>query len=90
MQSMAESAPERPQSDRQAGFADTLQAALETVNRSQQQSSQLAAGFEQGREGVDLAQVMVASQKAQLYFQTTLQVRNRLIAAYQDVMNMPL
>ena len=53
-------------------------------------SADLAARFEQGDEKVSLAQVMVASQKSSVSFQAVVQVRSKLLAAYQDVMNMQI
>ena len=80
----------RPASAPVASFTDTLQGALADVNRAQQVSGALAAAFERGEPGADLAKVMVASQQSQLAFRATVEVRNRLVQAYQDVMNMPL
>ncbi len=71
-------------------FGDVLQALLGAVNQSQQHSSGLARAYETGATEASLAEVMVAGQKASLHFQTTLQVRNKLLSAYQDVMNMSL
>lgn len=71
-------------------FSDTLQGAIRGVNDAQQKSGALAAAFERGEPGADLAQVMVASQQSQIAFRATVEVRNRLVQAYQDVMNMPL
>ncbi len=70
-------------------FAGVLKSMLVDVNQSQQSAKQLAASFERGRNQ-DLAGVMVAQQKARLSFQTTLQIRNKLVSAYQDIMNMPI
>lgn len=70
-------------------FASVFKAVLANVNQSQQQSSQLAASFERGQHQ-DLAGVMIAQQKSRLAFQATLQVRNKLVSAYQDIMNMPV
>ncbi len=78
------------QSTPATSFTDTLQGALADVNRAQQVSGALAAAFERGEPGADLAKVMVASQQSQLAFRATVEVRNRLVQAYQDVMNMPL
>lgn len=72
------------------GFGDMFQQAIGSVNNTQQQASSLATSFEQGDPGVSLAQVMVASQKASVSFQALTQVRNRLVEAYKDVMNMPV
>lgn len=71
-------------------FSETLQGAIQGVNGAQQKSGQLAAAFERDEPGADLAKVMVASQQSQIAFRATVEVRNRLVQAYQDVMNMPL
>jgi len=73
-----------------ATFADAFKGALEHVNGLQQQSGALAKAFERGEPGVDIAEVMVASQKSGIAFQAVTEVRNRLVRAYQDVMNMPV
>lgn len=71
-------------------FTATLKGALAGVNEAQQKSGALARAFELGEPGADLAKVMVASQQSQIAFRATVEVRNRLVQAYQDVMNMPL
>ncbi|MDX1654450.1 MAG: flagellar hook-basal body complex protein FliE [Candidatus Competibacteraceae bacterium] len=81
---------EAPQSVPGEDFASLMRGMLGSVNDAQQTSRALATGFELGAEGIDLPQVMIASQKASLQFQTTLQVRNKLVSAYQDIMNMPV
>lgn len=70
-------------------FASVLQSMLGNVNQAQQHSRQLAESFEKGQHQ-NLAEVMIAQQTAKLGFQSTLQVRNKLVTAYQDVMNMPI
>lgn len=70
-------------------FAGVLKSMLVDVSQSQQHAKRLAGSFERG-QNQDLAGVMVSQQKARLAFQTTLQVRNKLVAAYQDIMNMPV
>lgn len=72
-----------------ASFADTLQGALGQVNRAQGQASQLSAAYERG-ETVDIAKVMMARQQASVGFEATLQVRNKLLSAYKDIMSMPV
>jgi flagellar hook-basal body complex protein FliE len=72
------------------GFGEMFQQAIGSVNNTQQQANTLATSFEQGDPGVSLAQVMVATQKASVSFQALTQVRNRLVEAYKDVMNMPV
>ena len=71
-------------------FSDMFQQAIGSVNSTQQQANALATSFEQGDPGVSLAQVMVASQKASVSFQALTQVRNHLVDAYKDIMNMPI
>ncbi len=75
---------------KETSFSDTLQNALQGVNETQQKSGALAQAFELGDPRADLARVMVAAQQSQVAFRATVEVRNRLVQAYQDVMNMPL
>lgn len=72
------------------GFAATLQETLGRVNDKQLESSRLQTAYQTGAPGVDLVRVMLASQEAQIGFRATVEVRNRLVQAYQDIMNMPL
>ncbi len=76
-------------SDR-VGFADMLKQAVESVNDTQLKSSELQTAFEAGDPNVDITQVMVQMQKASVSFEAMNQVRNRLVSAYQDIMNMPI
>lgn len=69
-------------------FAAALGDALKNVSESQQQSGDLQRRFQAGAEGVGLEETMVAMQKAQIGFQAALTVRNRLVSAYTDIMNM--
>ncbi len=78
------------QKDKVPSFGEMFGQAINKVNDIQQTSSNLAKGFEQGAPGIDITDVMVASQKASVAFQSMVQVRNKLIDAYRDVMNMPL
>ena len=71
-------------------FQQLLSDSIGRVNDLQQTAGALKTGFEQGKEGIDLAQVMIASQKASLSFNAMVEVRNKLVDAYKDVMNMPL
>ncbi|MFT4561012.1 MAG: flagellar hook-basal body complex protein FliE [Gammaproteobacteria bacterium] len=71
-------------------FKSLMGKALDQVNETQQTAGQLAQAFERGDKDVDVAQVMVALQKADVSFQAINQVRNRLVTAYQDIMNMPI
>ncbi len=72
------------------GFSALLKNAIDQVNENQQQAGALTKAFELGDASVDLAQVMVAVQKANVSFQAMTHVRNRLVSAYQDIMNMPV
>jgi flagellar hook-basal body complex protein FliE len=71
-------------------FSSLLKQAIENVNEKQQISGQMKAAFESGDKTVNLAEAMVASQKADVSFKAMLQVRNKLVEAYKDVMNMPM
>lgn len=68
-------------------FTDSLKGALDTVNAAQQKSSTITEAYEKG-EVVDVAKVMLARQEAGVAFEATLQVRNKLLTAYQDIMRM--
>ncbi|HEY0624270.1 flagellar hook-basal body complex protein FliE [Sphingomonas sp.] len=72
-----------------ASFADTLESALAQVNGAQNRASDLSAAYERG-ETVDIAKVMLARQEASVGFEATLQVRNKLLTAYRDIMSMPV
>jgi flagellar hook-basal body complex protein FliE len=74
----------------QSSFADLLGSAVSKVNDTQAASSQLSTAFEIGKSGVDLTDVMIASQKASVSFTALTQVRNKLVQAYQDIMQMPV
>jgi flagellar hook-basal body complex protein FliE len=69
-------------------FAALIGNAVRSVNDTQQHAEKLASAFELGDPKVNLADVMIATQKANLSFQAMTQVRNKLVQAYQDVMNM--
>ncbi len=68
-------------------FGDSLRTALDNVNAVQAESSQMTAAYERG-EVTDIAKVMLARQEAGVAFEATLQVRNKLLAAYQETMRM--
>lgn len=71
-------------------FGQALKSAIDQVNAAQQQAQQMTQDFVAGQENVNLQDVMVNLQKASLSFQQMVQVRNKLVSAYQDVMNMPV
>jgi flagellar hook-basal body complex protein FliE len=72
------------------GFGSVMSNAIDNVSRVQNDAGQLQAAFEMGDPKADLARVMVAMQQSQVAFRATVEVRNRLVQAYQDVMNMPI
>lgn len=71
-----------------ASFASALQNALQEVSQAQASAQEMARDFSSGNPDVNLQDVMVNLQKANLSFQQMVQVRNRLVTAYQDIMNM--
>lgn len=71
-------------------FSDTLKDALGKVSASQLETGRLRSAFEMGDQKVDLTRVMLSSMESQLQFKAVVEVRNRLVQAYQDVMNMPV
>lgn len=79
-----------PESPAATGFGDLLKNSIDAVNDVQQHSAELKVGFETGTGDASLAEVMIASQKADIAFRAVTEVRNKLITAYQDIMNMPV
>ena len=69
-------------------FADALKVSLAQVSAAQQHSAQLSQRFTMGDESVSLSDAMVAMQKSSIAFQATVQVRNKLVSAYHEIMNM--
>jgi flagellar hook-basal body complex protein FliE len=70
-------------------FSQRLADGLKTVASAQNEASALGTAFEAGTEQ-NLAKVMVAQQVSSLGFQLTLNVRNKALSAYKDIMNMPV
>ena len=73
-----------------AGFLDALDSALKSVSNSQSQAGELQRQFQLENPNVSLEDTMVAMNKASLGFQATVQVRNKLVQAYEQIMNMPV
>ncbi|MCK4707723.1 MAG: flagellar hook-basal body complex protein FliE [Gammaproteobacteria bacterium] len=69
-------------------FAKLLKDSVNQVNQTQKSAAGLATAFETGDPSVNLSEVMVAIQKANISFQAMTQVRNNLVSAYKEVMNM--
>jgi flagellar hook-basal body complex protein FliE len=71
-----------------ASFGDAMTQAMKSVSASHNEAQRLQRELQLGNPTVSLEETMVAMQKAQIGFQATLQVRNRLVSAYSEVMNM--
>lgn len=71
-------------------FSALLRGTLDQVSGSQEKSQALAREFQLGNPNVSLEDTMVALQKSSLSFQFLVQVRNKVVSAYQDIMNMPV
>lgn len=71
-------------------FSTLMKNAINEVNNHQQTAAKMSDAFERGEKGVELTDVMIQMQKASVSFEAITQVRNRLVSAYQDVMNMPI
>lgn len=69
-------------------FQSALKSSLDQVNQTQLQSQKLAERYEMGDSSVSLSDAMIALQKSSIAFQQTVQVRNKLVSAYQEIMNM--
>ena len=78
------------QTTEKVDFSDALKASLDQVNSVQTKADQLGQRFVAGDDNVNLSDVMISMQKANISFQATVQVRNKLVEAYQDIMNMPV
>lgn len=71
-------------------FGKVMEAALDRVSLTQAKAGDLQNKFQLGDANTDLASVMLASSRAQVEFKGLVEVRNRMVRAYQDIMNMPL
>ncbi|MBB3211012.1 flagellar hook-basal body complex protein FliE [Herbaspirillum sp. Sphag1AN] len=69
-------------------FASVFKNSLDQVNEAQEKAQQLSEGFSMGDDNINLSDVMISMQKANISFQTSLQVRNKLVSAYRDIMTM--
>ncbi|EDM46324.1 flagellar hook-basal body complex protein FliE [Marinobacter algicola] len=71
-------------------FSDMLSQAVGSVNELQQTSGEMKTAYEMGDPNMDISRVMIASEKASISFEALTQVRNRVVKAYEDIMNMPV
>jgi len=83
-----ESVADQSQAASSSGFASLLKSSLDKISNDQQSADGEAKAFEVGAPNVSLNDVMIDGQKANLGFQFGLQVRNKLVTAYNDVMQM--
>jgi len=72
-----------------SGFGDLVRQTVDKVNANQMQASKISSAYERG-EGVPLTDVVLSMQKSSLSFEATLQVRNKVLKAYEDILNMPV
>jgi flagellar hook-basal body complex protein FliE len=72
-----------------SGFGDLVRQTVDKVNANQMQASKISSAYERG-EGVPLTEVVLSMQKSSLSFEATLQVRNKVLKAYEDILNMPV
>jgi flagellar hook-basal body complex protein FliE len=80
----------KPAATAGASFGDAMAQALKGVSASQNEVTRLQREVQLDNPTVSLEETMVAMQKAQIGFQATLQVRNRLVSAYSEIMNMQI
>jgi len=76
------------ESSSKVSFSDALKASLQNVSNAQIQADDMGKKFAAGDDSVSLSDTMIAMQKASISFQATVQVRNKLVSAYHDIMNM--
>lgn len=76
--------------DNKTEFSNLLKNSIDKVSEIQKNAGDMATRFEMGDKDVDIAEVMVNLQKANVSFQAMTQVRNRLVSAYQEIMNMQI
>ena len=95
MRSVAQAAQAQPVNNsapaiEPGGFANELQRSLQRVAQMQSSATAQAKAFQLGDPNISLNDVMIDMQKASVAFQATVQVRNRLVAAYQEIASMPV
>jgi flagellar hook-basal body complex protein FliE len=71
-------------------FAEMLSSAIDNVNSMQRFSKEQAMKFELGDPNLSLAEVMIAKEKAGIAFEATVQVRNKVLEAYKEIINLPV
>ncbi len=81
-------APSAPAATGSVDFANVLKTSLDGVAQAQNTAENMQKAFVLGDDKVSLSDTMISMQKANIEFQTTVQVRNKMVAAYNDIMNM--
>lgn len=76
--------------DTQDAFSSVLKKSINSVNDAQMNTAKLQEAFQNGDPNVEIAEVMIAMQKSNVSFQAMVQVRNKIVQAYQEIMNMPV
>jgi flagellar hook-basal body complex protein FliE len=84
----APAAPVGVESSTKVNFSDALKASLTSVSNTQNAAEDMGKRFAMGDESVNLSDTMIAMQKSNIEFQATVQVRNKLVSAYHEIMNM--
>ena len=77
------------ENDKSTSFTDSIKGALSEVNETQSASKAIRNAYERG-EDVPLTDVVMSLQKSSLAFEATLQIRNKVLKAYEEIMNMPV
>lgn len=89
MSAAVQGTPQVPQANGVAGdFGSLLKQSIDGVNNVQQEAGRLGDAFVMGDSSIGLADVMIAKQKASIAFEATVQVRNKLLSAYKEIMAM--
>lgn len=78
-----------PRESGKTNFGEAVSTALSQVNQTQVQSTEMRAAYDRG-ENIPLTDVVLGMQKSSLAFEATLQVRNKVLKAYEDILNMPV
>jgi len=73
-----------------ADFSNLLKQSIDSVNETSMYAGKMASAFEKGDSNISLAELMISMEKANVSFQAMTQVRNKLLSAYQEIMNMPV
>lgn len=83
-------APSASEAAERVDFGKLLKSSLDQVSAVQKTAEQMSQRFALGDDSVSLSDTMIAMQKSSITMQATVQVRNKLVSAYQDIMNMQI